>query len=180
MARNTSKNVSSFRAAGAADRPGGRNASRIRRKAAPGSASAAVAPGDRKIGDGAGDPPGRTNAVQRDAVRTRFLHALRELDTAWFETFRATGLSDLYFSRLFTELWLRGGEPISKTDAYACVTGVGVQTAMKYVKRAIEEGYLEELDNPLDGRSRLIRMSPKLRRSFEALVDRAAKAFGMA
>lgn len=108
--------------------------------------------------------------------RTRFLLALRELDSAWLETFRETGLSDLYFSRLFTELWLRA-EPVAKTDAYGYVKGVGVQTAMKYVRRAIEEGYLEEIDNPSDGRSRLIRMSPKLEASFEQLIDRAAAAF---
>ena len=112
--------------------------------------------------------------------RTRFLLALRELDNAWLETFRETGLSDLYFSRLFTELWLRGGAPVAKTDAYGYVKGVGTQTAMKYVRHAIDEGYLEELDNPDDGRSRLIRMSTKLERSFEQLIDRAAAAFAAA
>lgn len=104
---------------------------------------------------------------------------MRELDEAWLETFRETGLSDLYFSRLFTELWLRGTEAVPKTDAYSYVKGVGVQTAMKYVKRAVDEGYLEEVENPADGRSRLIRMSPRLRAAFEALIDRAAQAFGM-
>jgi hypothetical protein len=112
--------------------------------------------------------------------RTRFLLALRELDTAWVETFHATGLSDVYFSRLFTELWLRGGEAVPKTDAYGYVKGVGVQTAMKYVKRAIDEGYLEEVDNPADGRSRLIRMSAHLTESFERLVDRSVAAFAEA
>jgi len=112
--------------------------------------------------------------------RTRFLLALRELDTAWVETFHATGLSDVYFSRLFTELWLRGGEAVAKTDAYGYVKGVGLQTAMKYVKRAIEEGYLEEVDNPADGRSRLIRMSAHLTESFERLIDRSVAAFSEA
>jgi len=118
-------------------------------------------------------------SVRTDARRRRFLAALRELDSAWVESFHDTGLSDVYFSRLFTELWLRGETPVPKTDAYGYVKGVGLQTAMKYVKRAIDEGYLEELDNPDDGRSRLIRMSPRLRVTFEALVDRAAAAFGM-
>jgi hypothetical protein len=118
-------------------------------------------------------------SVRTDARRRRFLAALRELDSAWVESFHDTGLSDVYFSRLFTELWLRGETPVPKTDAYGYVKGVGLQTAMKYVKRAIDEGYLEEVDHPDDGRSRLIRMSPALRLTFEALVDRAATAFGM-
>lgn len=127
---------------------------------------------------GAARPRRRAVAVREQ--RTRFLLALRELDTAWVETFHATGLSDVYFSRLFTELWLRGGEAVPKTDAYGYVKGVGVQTAMKYVKRAIDEGYLEEVDNPADGRSRLIRMSAHLTESFERLVDRSVAAFAEA
>jgi len=127
---------------------------------------------------GAARPRRRAVAVREQ--RTRFLLALRELDTAWVETFHATGLSDVYFSRLFTELWLRGGEAVPKTDAYGYVKGVGVQTAMKYVKRAIDEGYLEEVDNPADGRSRLIRMSAHLTESFERLIDRSVAAFAEA
>ncbi len=120
-----------------------------------------------------------SGSVRSRERRTRFLVAMRELDEAWLETFRETGLSDLYFSRLFTELWLRGTEAVPKTDAYGYVKGVGVQTAMKYVKRAVDEGYLEEVENPADGRSRLLRMSPRLRAAFEALIDRAARAFGI-
>jgi hypothetical protein len=110
--------------------------------------------------------------------RTRFLLALRELDDAWVAAFHDSGFGDVYFSRLFTELWLRNGAAVAKTDAYSLVQGVGPQTAMKYVKRAVEEGYLEELDNPADGRSRLLRMSPLLREKFNGVIDRASAAFG--
>jgi len=114
---------------------------------------------------------------QREEKRRRFLLALRELDDAWVAAFHETGFGDIYFSRLFTELWLRGGEAVAKTDAYDLVKGVGTQTAMKYVRRAIEEGYLEEIDNPADGRSRLLRMSPLLREHFARVIDRANDAF---
>jgi hypothetical protein len=143
-------------------------AARVRATRSPASPAAKSAAGSR----GAGRP------VQER--RRRFLLALRELDEAWVETFHETGFSDVYFSRLFTELWLRGGEPVAKTDAYGFVKGVGVQTAMKYVRRAIDEGYLLEFDNPADGRSKLIGMSPDLRSRFEALMDRAVAAFGVA
>ncbi|MCU0869036.1 MAG: hypothetical protein MUF30_05435, partial [Burkholderiales bacterium] len=74
-------------------------------------------------------------------------------------------------------LWMRGEEAVSKSDAYGLVKGVGQQTAMKYVRRAIDEGHLVEVDNPADGRSRLLRMSPALQARFEAMIDRAWVAF---
>ena len=114
--------------------------------------------------------------AERDR-RERFLRALRELDGAWVEAFHKAGFGDVYFSRLFTELWLRGDAAVAKTEAYDLVQEVGPQTAMKYVRRAIAEGYLEELDNPADGRSRLVRMSPKLRERFTEVIDRASQAF---
>jgi hypothetical protein len=109
--------------------------------------------------------------------RTHFLHALRELDNAWVAAFHKTGFGDIYFSRLFTELWLRGDDAVVKSDAYDLVQGVSAQTAMKYVRQAIAEGYLEDIDNPADGRSRLIRMSPLLRTQFNGVIDRASEAF---
>jgi DNA-binding MarR family transcriptional regulator len=48
---------------------------------------------------------------------------------------------------------------------------------MKYVNKAVADGYLEEHDNPNDGRSRLIRMSPQLRDRFATVIDRANAAF---
>ncbi len=108
---------------------------------------------------------------QRDARRLQTLLLLREIDQVWVATFRESGFSDIYFSRLFTELWLRGDDAITKTDAYGLVKEVGVQTAIKYVRRAVDEGYLEEVDNPDDGRSRLLRMTPLLRERFLAVID---------
>jgi hypothetical protein len=131
-------------------------------------------------------PGGKTHAARtgtaaagrgQDKARTRFLLALRELDDAWVETFRETGFSDLYFSRLFTELWLRDDAAVAMTDAYGLVKGVSAQTAMKYLRRAIAEGYLEEIDNPRDGRSRLLRMTPSLRERFARVIDRGNRAF---
>jgi hypothetical protein len=109
--------------------------------------------------------------------RAHFLYALRELDDAWVAAFHKTGFGDIYFSRLFTELWLRGDDAVAKSEAYDLVQGVSAQTAMKYMRQAMAEGYLEELENPADGRSRLIRMSPLLREQFNAVIDRAREAF---
>jgi hypothetical protein len=119
----------------------------------------------------------KPDSPQRRRSRTRFLLALRELDNAWVAAFHKSGLSDIYFSRLFTELWLREGAAVSKTEAYELVTGVSPQTAMKYVSKAIADGYLLEVDNPADRRSRLLRMSPLLREKFGQVIDRANDAF---
>ena len=121
--------------------------------------------------------PGTRLAHQR---RAHFLYALRELDDAWVSSFHRVGLGDIYFSRLFTELWLRGNDAVTKTDAYELVQGVSSQTAMKYVRQAIADGHLEELENPADARSRLIRMSPGLREQFNGVIDRASAAFQQA
>lgn len=97
---------------------------------------------------------------------------LREIDRAWMGVFQESGFHDIYFSRLFTELWLDPDDGLSKTDAYDLVKEVSRQTAIKYVRRAIEAGYLQEVDNPLDGRSRLLRMTPLLREQFGRVLDR--------
>jgi hypothetical protein len=119
----------------------------------------------------------RGAAAAPSGRRLRFLQALRELDDAWMAAFHETGFGDVYFSRLFTELWLRGAAAIPKSGAYDLVHGVSAQTAMKYVRRAIAEGFLEEVDNPADGRSRLLRMSPLLRERFIGVIDRASAVF---
>ena len=107
----------------------------------------------------------------------KFLVALRELDDAWVAAFHKTGLGDVYFSRLFTELWLRSDAAVPLTEAYALVQGVSTQTAMKYLRKAIGEGYLEETPSPTDGRSRLVRLTPRAVEQFNEVIDRAGEAF---
>jgi hypothetical protein len=117
--------------------------------------------------------------AHREERRRQMLALLRSIDQAWVQAFQESGFSDIYFSRLFTELWLRGDTAITKTDAYVLVKGVGVQTAIKYVRRAVEEGYLEEVDNPADGRSRLLRMTPRLKVRFTQVIDQMDVSFAL-
>jgi hypothetical protein len=121
--------------------------------------------------------PQQSGAHELRERRSRFLLALRELDDAWVAAFHKTGLGDVYFSRLFTELWLRNDEAVPMTEAYALVQGVSPQTAMKYLRKAIAEGYLEELPSRTDGRSRLVRLTPRAREQFSEVIDRASDAF---
>jgi hypothetical protein len=121
--------------------------------------------------------PQLSGAHELHERRSRFLLALRELDDAWVSAFHKTGLGDVYFSRLFTELWLRNDVAVPMTEAYALVQGVSAQTAMKYLRKAIAEGYLEELPSRTDGRSRLVRLTPRALEQFNEVIDRAGEAF---
>lgn len=133
--------------------------------------------GDIELKKSGARPAARSRELQQEDANKRFLVALRELDNAWVSIFQETGFSDIYFSRLFTELWLRGESAIPKTDVYGLVKGLSPQTAMKYIRRAIEEGYLEEIENPADGRSRLLRMTPLLKDRMVDVINRASPAF---
>ena len=121
--------------------------------------------------------PQLSSARELHERRNKFLLALRELDDAWVSAFHKTGLGDVYFSRLFTELWLRNEAAVPMTEAYALVQGVSPQTAMRYVRKAMAEGYLEELPSPTDGRSRLVRLTPRALEQFNEVIDRAGAAF---
>ena len=121
--------------------------------------------------------PQLSSARELHERRNKFLLALRELDDAWVSAFHKTGLGDVYFSRLFTELWLRNEAAVPMTEAYALVQGVSTQTAMRYVRKAMAEGYLEELPSPTDGRSRLVRLTPRALEQFNEVIDRAGAAF---
>ena len=117
------------------------------------------------------------SAMELHERRNQFLLALRELDDAWVAAFHKTGLGDVYFSRLFTELWLRNDAAVPMTEAYALVQGVSTQTAMKYLRKAIAESYLEELPSSTDRRSRLVRLTPRALEQFNEVIDRAGAAF---
>jgi hypothetical protein len=121
--------------------------------------------------------PRLSSATELHERRNKFLLALRELDDAWVAAFHKTGLGDVYFSRLFTELWLRNEAAVPMTEAYALVQGVSTQTAMKYLRKAIAEGYLEELPSATDRRSRLVRLTPHALEQFNEVIDRAGAAF---
>jgi len=72
---------------------------------------------------------------------------------------------------LLTRMW-KAGQPVRKTDALGFMTAVkSAQTAGKYVETALEKGLLVETDNPEDGRSRLITLSPHMQDKLDGFFD---------
>ena len=72
---------------------------------------------------------------------------------------------------LLTRIWRAGG-PVRKTDALGFMTGVkSAQTAGKYIDTALARGMLVETDNPEDGRSRLISLSPAMQTKLDGFFD---------
>mgnify|MGYP002641521337 CR=1 FL=1 len=74
---------------------------------------------------------------------------------------------------LLTGIWYEDA-PLRKTDALKLMTAVkSAHTAGKYVETAIEHGFLEEIDNPADARSKLVALAPEMRRMLDGFFDSA-------
>lgn len=109
-----------------------------------------------------------------DKDRLVLAQALKQVGLNWQETFREGDYCASNYFDLFTEIWLRQGEPVYKTDCYRFMPGISTQTAKKYLQQAIARGYLLENDNPQDKRSKLITMSPELKAIMERSYDLTA------
>ena len=110
-----------------------------------------------------------------DRQRRILARTLRQIGNDWHRSFKDEQLGSTHYYDLFTEIWLREGERVCKTDCYRFMPGLSRQTAKKYVVRAIALGYLIERNNPADRRSKLITLSADAKALVEANFDKTAK-----
>lgn len=109
-----------------------------------------------------------------DDQRREYLVLTDHIGAKWMETFE--GETEFYsaaFWDLLTGLW-RATEPVRKTDALGMMTGIkSAHTAGKYLETALKRGFVVERDNPRDARSKLVALSPDMRRKLDAFFDAA-------
>jgi hypothetical protein len=109
-----------------------------------------------------------------DQQRREYLELMERTSVHWLQVFggREAFYSAQYWD-LFKAVW-RSGRPVTKTEALRCMTGIkSAHTAGRYLETAIAEGLLVEEDNPLDKRSRIIRLSPGMKERLDGFFDRA-------
>jgi hypothetical protein len=104
-----------------------------------------------------------------------YLDMIERVSVRWVDMMRGdTEFYSAAYWDLLTRLW-RAGRPVRKTDAHGFIMGIrSAHTAGKYLETAIREGMVSECENPDDGRSKLVSLSPDMRRRLDAFFDIAA------
>ena len=107
-----------------------------------------------------------------DDQRKEYFKTTLRMGASWVSVFEEDEefYSSAYWD-LLTNIWMKGA-PVRKTDALRFMTNIkSPHTAGKYVETAIAKGILIEEDNPDDARSRLLRLSPKMRERLDGFFD---------
>lgn len=121
------------------------------------------------------------NSKYDDAQRREYLRMLDRVTENWLGVFADDKefYSTAYWD-LFSNIW-REEDPVRKTDALKFMRAIrSAHTAGKYLDVAIARGFIEETGNPKDARSKLVRLSPKMRAKLDAFFDAAVTEMGAA
>lgn len=103
--------------------------------------------------------------------RAMTARAILDIDEFWADIFAQTDLNDLNYCDLFTQMWLKRGQRLPKTELYGFMPNISQRTAVKYVQRAIEAGMLEECDCEQDRRVKLVSLSKDCEKRLKRFLD---------
>lgn len=121
----------------------------------------------------------KTGLKFNNEQRREYLHLTERVGLKWMEIFE--GDADFYSAAywdLLAGIWRAGG-PMRKTDALQLMNGIkSVHTAGKYLETTLERGMIIETDNPQDARSKLVALSPDMRKKLDEFFDNAVDALG--
>jgi inosine-uridine nucleoside N-ribohydrolase len=110
------------------------------------------------------------NAKQRQ----EYLKMTERNGLYWVEVFK--GNVEFYsapYWDLLTGIWKCDGS-VRKTDASKMMVSIkSAQTAGKYVEAAIKHGFIHEVDNPKDARSKLLALSSDMKTRLDEFFDKA-------
>jgi hypothetical protein len=108
------------------------------------------------------------------AQRRLYLDMTDAIGADWVKVFEGdTEFYSAAYWDLLRNIW-RQESPVRKTDALRFMTGIkSAHTAGKYIDFALENGVLEESENPKDARSKLIRLSDEMRDRLDDFFDDA-------
>lgn len=109
-----------------------------------------------------------------DEQRREYLVMIDHIGRHWLRVF---GNNKEFYSSdywdLLSRIW-KQGVPVRKTDALNFMIAIkSTHTAGKYLDTAMRHGYLVETENPRDARSKLVDLSPDMRRRLDEFFDQA-------
>ena len=119
----------------------------------------------------------RMNRRYNLSSRTEAARAIFDIDSFWADIFAGTGIDDLNYCDLFTQMWLKRDQKLAKTELYALMPNISRRTAVKYVQEALELGLLRECECENDRRIRLLSLSDDCIARVERFLDYTCQRF---
>lgn len=106
--------------------------------------------------------------------RKEYLDMCDRIGGHWVEVFRGdTEFYSAAYWDLLTEMW-RHQVPVRKTEAARFMRAIkSPHTAGRYIENAVAKGLVVETGNPDDARSKLVMLSPEMRRQLDVFFDAA-------
>lgn len=120
------------------------------------------------------DAPPAGNYQFSHVHHREYLSLLDRVRDTWLAVFEDnTDFYQAHYWDLLAMMWWHNN-PVRKTDALGFMTSVkSPHTAAKYIDIAIAQGFIDEIENPNDGRSRLLSLSPAMRTRLDSVLDGA-------